>query len=87
MQDSANRPRLPPPLFLHAHHSWPSCHFIWHYIIAAVKTSMLNMTCGYKVPGTILMQTYQYTYCLLRRFMFEVLPLSSYSLGPTMLPL
>jgi len=35
----------------------------------------------------ILLQTYLYTYSLLRGVTFEVLPLSSYGLTPTMLPL
>jgi hypothetical protein len=44
--------------------------------------------CGYyEVPGMILLQTYLYTYNLLRRFTFKVLPLSSYAISPMMLPL
>jgi len=35
----------------------------------------------------VLLQTYLYTYSLLRGFPFEVSPLSSYALSPTMLPL
>jgi hypothetical protein len=41
--------------------------------------------CGYEVPGVILLQSYLHTYSLLRGITFEVLPLSSYALSPTML--
>jgi len=43
--------------------------------------------CGYKAPGMVSLQAYVYLYNLLRGFIFEVLPLSSYALIPTMLPL
>jgi hypothetical protein len=44
-------------------------------------------SCGYEVPGMVLLQVYLYTYGLLRRVTFELLILSSYALSPTMLPL
>jgi len=40
---------------------------------------------GYKVLGMILLQAYLYTYSLLRGVTFQILPLSSYVLSPTML--
>jgi hypothetical protein len=44
--------------------------------------------CDYEVPGMILLQaSYLYTYSLPRGVTFEVLPLSSCVLSPTMLPL
>jgi hypothetical protein len=48
----------------------------------------LNTRCGYEVPGSILLQTLcLYTYRLMREVTFKELPLSSYALSPTMLPL
>jgi len=44
-----------------------------------------NMSCGYDAPGMILLQPNLYTYGLLTGVAFEVLPLSSYALIPTML--
>jgi len=41
------------------------------------------MRCGYEVPGMTSLQVYLYTYSLLREVTFEVLPLSSYALSPT----
>jgi len=46
-----------------------------------------NKKCGYDVPGMILLQTYLYTYSLLRGVTFKALPLSSYALSPVILPL
>jgi hypothetical protein len=43
--------------------------------------------CGFEVAGVILLQSYLYTYSLLRGVTFEALYLSSYALSPTMLPL
>jgi len=44
------------------------------------------MKCSYKVSGIILLQAlYLYTFSLLRRVTFEVLPFSSYASSPTML--
>jgi hypothetical protein len=43
--------------------------------------------CGYEVPGMILLHAYLYTYSALRGDTFEVLPLSSYAISSTMLPL
>jgi hypothetical protein len=43
--------------------------------------------CGYEVPGIILLEPYLYTYSLLRGVTFKILPLDSYTLSPTMLPL
>jgi len=44
--------------------------------------------CSYEVLGTILLQnSCLYIYSLLRRVTFEVLPLNSCALSPTMLPL
>jgi len=43
--------------------------------------------CGYEVPRMILLQTYLYTYNLLRGVTFIVLPLNSYALSPMMLQL
>jgi hypothetical protein len=45
------------------------------------------MRCGYEIPGIILLQIYMNAYSLLRGVTFEVLPLSSCALSPTMLPL
>jgi len=45
------------------------------------------MKWDYDVTGVTLLQTYLYTYSLLRGITFEVLPLSSYALSPVMLPL
>jgi hypothetical protein len=42
-----------------------------------------NTRCGYEVPGMILVPAYVYTYSLLRGFIFEVLPWSSYVRNPT----
>jgi hypothetical protein len=42
---------------------------------------------GYEVSGMILLQAYLYTYMLLRGVTFNVLPLSSYTFGPMLLPL
>jgi hypothetical protein len=54
-------------------------------IITITTTILLNYTrCGYEVPGMILLQASVPLY--LQRT-FEVLPLSSYALSPTMLPL
>jgi len=45
-------------------------------------------SCGYDVPGVVLLQaSYLYAYSLLRDVIFEVLLLSSYVLNPVMLPL
>jgi len=47
-----------------------------------------RMRCGYEVSGMILLQAlYPYTYSLLKEVTLEVLPLNSYALCPTMLPL
>jgi hypothetical protein len=46
----------------------------------------LGTSCGYEVTGIILLQAYLFHYSLLRGVTFEVLPLSSYALSPTMLP-
>jgi hypothetical protein len=43
--------------------------------------------CYYEVPGMILLQAYLYAYTLLRGVTFEVLPLNSHALSPSMLPL
>jgi len=45
----------------------------------------VNMRCGYEVPGIILLQSYLYTYSLLRGVTFKILSLSSYTLSPMML--
>jgi hypothetical protein len=42
---------------------------------------------GYEVPGMTLMQAHLYTFSLLRGITFKVLPFSSYTLSPKMLPL
>jgi hypothetical protein len=52
-----------------------------------VSRNSKSTKCGYEVPGMILLQTYLYTYNLLRGVTFEVLPLSSYVLSPTILSL
>jgi len=52
------------------------------YLCRAVST-----TNGYEVPGIILLQAYLYICSLLRAVTFKVLPLSSYALSSTMLPL
>jgi hypothetical protein len=39
-----------------------------------------------EVPGMILLQAHLHIYSLLRGVTFEVLPLSSYELSPTILP-
>jgi hypothetical protein len=43
--------------------------------------------CVHEVPGMILLQVYLYTHSLLRGVNFEVLPLGSHALSPTMLSL
>jgi len=45
------------------------------------------MMCGYEVPGMVSLHAYPYIHGLLRGVTFKVLPLSSYPLSPTMLPL
>jgi hypothetical protein len=52
-----------------------------------MRSFTIHMRCGYYVPGKILLQACLCTYSLLRGVTFEVLPLSSYTLSPTMLPL
>jgi hypothetical protein len=52
-----------------------------------MQSFTIQMRCGYEVPGMILLQACLYTYSLLRGVTFEVLPLSSYALSPTILPL
>jgi hypothetical protein len=44
------------------------------------------MWCNCEVPGMILLQTYPYTYSLLRAVTFEVLLLSSCALSRMMMP-
>jgi hypothetical protein len=44
-----------------------------------------HMMWGCEDPRMILLQAYLYTYNLLRWVTFEILPLSSYALIPTML--
>jgi hypothetical protein len=53
----------------------------------ALPLTGLNIRHGYEVPKMILLQVYLYTYNLLMRVTFEMLPLSSNALSPTMLPL
>jgi hypothetical protein len=43
--------------------------------------------CSYEVPRIILLQAYLHAYSLPAGVTFEVLPLSSYAISPTMLPL
>jgi hypothetical protein len=43
--------------------------------------------CGCDVHGMVLLQAHLHYYSLLRGFTVEVLPLSSYALSSTMLPL
>jgi hypothetical protein len=45
------------------------------------------MRCGYDVPGMILLQSYLYTYSLLRGITFKAFPMSSYALRPMTLPM
>jgi len=62
---------------------------IIHYwcIINHNEGNNICTRCGYEVPGVILLHAYLYTYSLLRKVTFKVLPLSSYAFIPMMLPL
>jgi len=49
--------------------------------------SVLYTKYSYEVSRMILFQAYLYIYSLLRGVTFEILPLISYAISPTMLPL
>jgi hypothetical protein len=64
--------------------NWP------HQLLVNADINLLgdSTRCGYEVLGMILLQaSHLYTYSLLRGVTFEVLPLSTYALSPTRLPL
>jgi hypothetical protein len=57
-----------------------------HWCVLSIKLhECTRCNCG--VLGLILLHPYPYTNSLLRGVTFQVLPLSSYALSPTMLPL
>jgi hypothetical protein len=49
------------------------------------QPKLIGTMYDYEVHGMILLQAYLYAHSLLRGVTFEVLPLSSYALSPTML--
>jgi hypothetical protein len=59
-----------------------------HITFVCVRACNKHTRYGYDVPGMVLLKAYLYTYNILRGGVnFKVLPLSSYALSPTMLPL